>query len=47
MVSEENDIPQAVSGLVELTEQNFNAYVARGNHFVQFYAPWCHFCQVT
>ncbi|XP_066581496.1 thioredoxin domain-containing protein 5 homolog [Prorops nasuta] len=37
--------PEAVNGLLELTENNFNDRVATGHHFVKFYAPWCGHCQ--
>ncbi|KAG5884135.1 hypothetical protein JTB14_021804 [Gonioctena quinquepunctata] len=37
--------PQAVNGLQELTEENFENHVASGKHFIKFYAPWCGHCQ--
>ncbi|XP_026473312.1 thioredoxin domain-containing protein 5 homolog [Ctenocephalides felis] len=38
-------IPDAVNGLVELTEDTFADHVREGQHFVKFYAPWCGHCQ--
>lgn len=38
-------IPEAVNGLIELTEHTFDKHVSSGNHFVKFYAPWCGHCQ--
>ncbi|XP_056632365.1 thioredoxin domain-containing protein 5 homolog [Diorhabda carinulata] len=37
--------PQAVGGLIELTEDTFNKHVETGKHFIKFYAPWCGHCQ--
>lgn len=39
-------VPESISTLVELTEENFDKHVATGKHFVKFYAPWCGHCQV-
>lgn len=41
------EILKPVSGLIELTEETFANHVAKGKHFVKFYAPWCGFCQVS
>ncbi|KAL0113883.1 hypothetical protein PUN28_011311 [Cardiocondyla obscurior] len=37
--------PEAVNGLLELTEDTFEKHVSSGHHFVKFYAPWCGHCQ--
>lgn len=39
-------IPQPEAKLIELTEDTFDKHVAKGKHFVKFYAPWCGHCQV-
>lgn len=41
----EVNVPQPVSGLLELSEDTFDKHVATGRHFVKFYAPWCGHCQ--
>lgn len=38
-------VPEAVNGLLELTEDTFDKHVSTGHHFIKFYAPWCSHCQ--
>jgi thioredoxin domain-containing protein 5 len=35
----------ADKGLYVLGERSFNGHVAKGDHFIKFYAPWCGHCQ--
>lgn len=42
---EKPELPEAVQGLQELTDETFSKFVASGKHFVKFYAPWCGHCQ--
>jgi thioredoxin domain-containing protein 5 len=46
-ISEEQVVPSALKGLIELNEKNFNELTATGNWFVKFFAPWCGHCQVN
>ncbi|XP_012263697.2 thioredoxin domain-containing protein 5 homolog [Athalia rosae] len=41
----ETTVPQAINGLLELTEDTFDKHVSAGRHFIKFYAPWCGHCQ--
>lgn len=45
-LNREDDIlvPQATSGLYELSDENYEPFLSRGRHFVKFFAPWCGHC---
>lgn len=31
---------EPLTGAIDLSDDNFHAHVASGEHFVKFYAPW-------
>lgn len=39
------DIPEPISGLYELNEDNFQKFLSKGRHLVKFFTPWCGHCQ--
>ncbi|XP_054159042.1 thioredoxin domain-containing protein 5-like [Oppia nitens] len=42
---ESPDTPKSFNGLYELTDENIDKFLSKGQHFVKFYAPWCGHCQ--
>lgn len=39
-------IPEPISGLYELNEDNYQKFLAKGRHLVKFFTTWCSHCQM-
>ena len=39
------EIPEPISGLYELSDENYKKFLSKGRHFVKFFTPWCGHCQ--